>query len=350
MIPQIPLYPHFVPNPKKPNYQNEREYSMNNSENLKTRLIITDTTVECPVTSCTHTVKRQRGSFRCAEEFRCPAHNIYISPSTFAYADEENNLLWKTQEDIDLLNKIYGYKREHRLHHNNSEDAVSWNVFRYLESTNLLNELLTDISKQEQHDSELIYWSYSQTENQQWSFLNKARVEFGETINRSSEPDLIVLTANALFFIETKLTASNNTQPSNSTEFKKYLTGGNQWFKQVFNADYETIAISNIKYELLRFWLIGSWIAQEIGVDFYLLNIVPAEKEENIVERFSIFIQQNNRRKFIRISWEDIFEYIIQQAPEGSEKELVKIYYQTKTIGYNHQGELMKAFRQLYTF
>ena len=317
---------------------------MDNSENLKSRLIITETTVECPVTNCTHTVKRQRGSFRCAEEFRCPEHNIYISPSSFAYANEEDNLLWTSQEDIDLLHKIYGCKREHRLHHNNSEDALSWNVFRYLESANLLNHLLTDISNQKQHDSELIYWSYSQTENQQWSLLNQARVEFGETLNRGSEPDLIVLTANSLFFIETKLTASNNTKPSNPNEFKKYLAGGNHWFNKVFTSDYETIAISNRKYELLRFWLIGSWLAQELGVDFYLLNIVPAEKEKKIVERFSGFIQQNNRRKFTRISWEDIFEFITQHAPEGPSKELVKKYFQTKTIGYNHRGELMKAF------
>jgi len=190
----------------------------------------------------------------------------------------------------------------------------------------------------------LIYWSYSQTENQQWSLLNKARLEFGESLNRGSEPDLIVLTANALFFIETKLTASNNTKPSNPTEFKKYLTGGNHWFKQVLTSDYETIAISNRKYELLRFWLIGSWLAQEMGVDFYLVNVVRAEKEKDIVERFSGFIQQNNHRKFMRLSWEDIFEYILQQAPEGSEKDLVKKYFQTKTIGYNHRGELMKAF------
>ena len=323
---------------------------MNNSDNLKTRLIITDTTVECPVAGCTQTVKRQRGTFRCSEEFKCPAHNIFISPSSFAYADEENNLLWKSREDIDLLNKIYGFKREHRLHHNNSEDAVSWNVFRFLESTNLLNQLLTDISNQKQHDSELIYWSYSQTEKHQWSHLNKARKEFGEALNRGSEPDLIVLTPNALFFIEAKLTASNNTQPSNSNEYKKYLTGGNQWFRQGFTTDYETIAISTRKYELLRFWLIGSWLAQQLGVDFYLINVVPAEKEENIVERFSKFIQQNKHRKFIRLSWEDIFEFIFQQAPEGPKKELVKIYFQTKTIGYNHRGELMKAFRQLYTF
>ena len=317
---------------------------MYNSVNLKSRLFITDTTIECPVINCTQMVKRQRGSFRCDKDFKCPAHNIYISPSSFAYADEENNLLWNSQKDKDLLHKIYGFKREHRLNHNNSEDAVSWNVFRYLESTNLLNQLLTDISSQKQHDSELIYWSYSQTENQQWSLLNKARVEFGETINRGSEPDLIVRTPNALFFIEAKFTASNNTRPSNPTVQEKYLSGGNQWFKQVFIDDFETIAIIARKYELLRFWLIGSWLAEELGVDFYLLNLVPAEKEINIEEHFSPYIQQNNRRKFTRISWEDIFEFIAQHAPEGPSKELVKKYFQTKTIGYNHRGELMKAF------
>ena len=317
---------------------------MNNSVNLKSRLIVTETTVECPVIGCTHTVKRQRGSFRCDDDFKCPTHEIFISPSSFAYANKKANLLWKSQEDIDLLSDIYRCKRENRLHHNNSEDAVTWNVFRYLESSNLLNQLLSNISNLQQHDSELIYWSYSQTENQQWSLLNRARLEFGETRNRGSEPDLIVRTPNALFFIETKLTASNNTRPSNPMVQEKYLSGGNQWFKQVFTADFETIAIIARKYELLRFWLIGSWLAQELGVDFYLLNLVPVEKEINIEEHFSPYIQQNNRRKFIRISWEDIFEFITQQAPEGPSKELVKKYYQTKTVGYNHQGELMKAF------
>jgi hypothetical protein len=32
-------------------------------------------------------VKRQRNAFRTTDEFLCPEHHIYISPSTFEYSD-----------------------------------------------------------------------------------------------------------------------------------------------------------------------------------------------------------------------------------------------------------------------
>ena len=56
-----------------------------------------------------------------------------------------------------------------------------------------------------------------------WDLLNKARIEFGETIARGSEPDVIIRTENALYFIEAKLTATNNTEPSNPTDRKTVL-------------------------------------------------------------------------------------------------------------------------------
>ena len=101
-------------------------------EELNENIEITDTTVECPVKDCNKIVKRQRKSFKREEGFKCPTHDIYISPSTFEYKSELDNLHWKDENDLILFNNIKNVKRESRVARDNSEDAVTWNVFRFL--------------------------------------------------------------------------------------------------------------------------------------------------------------------------------------------------------------------------
>jgi hypothetical protein len=315
---------------------------------LKPRIQMTETTVECPVIGCSKYVERQRDSFRRDERFRCPEHKIYISPTTFEYDKEENNLLWKNTADLALLEAIKTVKRESRMARDNSEDALSWNVFRYLETTHQLARLLSWVTQTEQQQTELIYWSYSQEAAGAWPLLNKARKEFGENLQRSSEPDLIAVSENGLFFIEAKLTATNDTVPSDRNNRKKYLIGGNEWWKQVFISDYETVAIQAEKYELFRFWLLGSWLAKEMGRDFYLINIVLSGREPDIEQRFSSHIHKAANQQFKRITWEGIGDYVADNATANPEKSAFLAYFENKTIGYNRFGELQRAFSQSY--
>ena len=73
---------------------------------LKPQIQITQTSVECPVRGCSHHVERQLRSFKREEQFRCPEHKIYISPSTIEYDSEVDNLLWKNTTDLALLKAI----------------------------------------------------------------------------------------------------------------------------------------------------------------------------------------------------------------------------------------------------
>jgi hypothetical protein len=310
---------------------------------LKPHIDITPSTVECPVVGCPYRVDRQRHSFRREERFLCPDHKIYISPSTFDYVQETDNLLWKREEDLVLLESIRKVKRECRISRDNSEDAVTWNVFRYLESTNQLDNLLSWITKSDQHDTNLIYWSYDQKTQGAWPELNIARKEFGENLQRSSEPDLIAVTDKVLFFIEAKLTAKNKTTPSSKNARKKYLTGGNEWFKQVFTSTYEIIAIDSDLYELFRFWLLGTWLASQVGKDFFLINLVLSEREKNIEERFCPHIREESNRKFKRMTWECLYSFIFDKMPNDAEKRKLLGYFRYKTIGYRY-GKLEKAF------
>ena len=311
-------------------------------EELKESIKITETTVECPVKGCSENIEKQREVFKPEERFKCPMHNIYISPSTFEYQSELDNLLWK--DEADLFKKIMKEKRESRIARDNSEDAVTWNVFRFLERSNLVESTLSYIVGSTFKLSEVIYWSYSQNENAVWSELNKARAEFGESPQRSSEPDIIIKTDNVLLFIEAKLTAGNETVPSDKTNSKKYKTGGDNWFSKVFKSDYETVAIDKKKYELLRFWLLGTWIAKQLDLDFYLVNLVLSERENNIEADFRSHIYENQRMKFKRISWEDIYHRILSSGLSGMDKETMIKYFKNKTIGYDGNRRLQRAF------
>jgi len=312
---------------------------------LKNQIEITESTVECPVKDCSIKVVRQRQVFKKEKKYQCPIHKIYISPTTFEYEREQENLLWTDQSDM-LYNEILKVKRESRIARDNSEDAVTWNVFRFLEKNNLVAPILGSLINSTLESPEIIYWSYSQKENNTWSELKHARKEFGEADNRGSEPDIIIKANNALLFVEAKFTAGNETEPSgkNDSKEKKYKKGCCHWFSKVFKSDFDTIAIKEKKYELLRYWLIGTCIANHNDLDFYLINLVLSEREKDIEDRFKKHIYENKNRKFMRITWEDIYNHILDSNIVGKDRDLILNYFRNKAVGYDGSGKLKRAF------
>jgi hypothetical protein len=327
---------------------------MYDATTLKPAIIITESTVECPVSGCNHVVSRQRKRFQRLEKFMCPEHRIYISPSTFEYNERLNNILWKERPDLELLfNRIGIVKREiNRIARDNSEDAVTWNIFRYLEKQKLLKPLLSKIAGYVVVNPEIIYWSYCQSENSIWSELHKAHLEFETNPEKGSEPDVIIQAKNALFLIEAKLNAKNETTPSsNSPQVEeRYTKGGNNWYRTIFNSEFKAVAVTNKKYELLRFWLLGSWIARNLNVNYFLINLVPSQKEQTIKTAFGKHIIEeqrtgNQKRAFKRITWEGIYNFILSITKEPSfESKAILDYFRYKTVGYDSNGILQKAF------
>jgi hypothetical protein len=78
------------------------------AKELKAKIAISDTEVECPVKDCSNRVPRQRKKFKPLQEFYCERDRIFISPSTFEYKHEKDNLLCQNSDEIDLLEAVKG--------------------------------------------------------------------------------------------------------------------------------------------------------------------------------------------------------------------------------------------------
>ncbi len=318
---------------------------------LKERIALTDATVECPVRDCDTIVERQRRTFRREAKFGCPAHAICISPSTFEYEEPLANMLWTEPEDLDLWRRITqpGIKRESRIAFDNSEDAVTWNVFRHLARRDLLGHFITAASGRKSTGTpRLVYWSWCQQANGVWQPLVKTAVEFGETQERRSEPDLVIEDDVTLLFVEAKLTSGNRTRPSNPANEKKYETAFDRWFSVVFqpSTTFVSVAVKGRLYELMRLWLIGTLIAAEARKQFVLVNVVRDGTEADITARCERHARFDNSRQFVRLTWEQIRDLVVLSGPPDADMERLLVYFRTKTLGYTRRGRLRRAFAQ----
>lgn len=315
-------------------------------QDLKPQLRVTEATVECPVRGCTHEVERQRRSFVWDEKFVCPKHGICISPTTWKYASEADNLLWTSPADEALLMAIKGSKRESRIAFDNSEDAVTFSVFRYLETRpQLLEAVLAEMGGERVRDPRLIYWSHDQEADGMWEPLMRARKAFGESLTRGSEPDLIVLTDDTLFIVEAKLTSTNKTSAPKSGLLKKYLTGADSLFERCFGVDWA--AVSADRYELMRLWLLGSWLAADLGLKLRLISLLPMRQITQLPsEHFADYIAQSDEHRFVVHAWEHIWKALIGSRTDSADpdKRLLNTYFLNKSVGYDHAHRLQRAF------
>ena len=313
---------------------------------LRAERFITEKKVPCPVKGCPVQVERQAGKYQKLEAYKCPKHDIYISPATFEHENFESNLLWKDQDDLDLLERIFAEKHKSRMTKEKSEDAATWNVFRSLEKTGLLEPFLDTLSRSGNEDPRIIYWSFDQKTGGSWEPLVRAREEFGEKALQGSEPDLIIETDGNIYFIEAKLDSGNKTKPGKSDDKKKYETGGSGWFAEAFKSgvDYDRVAKEESFYELMRLWLLGSWIANKhLNRNFFLINLVLSKKERDVEYEFGRHIYSNETRAFKRLTWAQIGSLVERKAPADGKKEIVE-YFHGKTLGYNTSGVLQRAF------
>jgi hypothetical protein len=323
------------------------------TDDLREERIVSETAVTCHVSGCPTTVARQRWFFQASDEFLCRDHGIYLSPTTFQYAEPTRNLLWRYADDCHLLASIAKTKRTTaRLGRECDEDALTWNVVRAFEREGRVRRLAEILLSERCQfplcgEPEVIYWGTQGA--RLWPCLAAAQREFGEPVHRGTEPDLALWwPGRLLVFVEAKFCAGNKTRPSvmrDRPDHRPCAYRRSGYFDQVFTADYNQIAVENQKYELMRNWLLGSWIAMRGGAGFALVNLVRSAAEHHIETEFGDDLcRQQADRIFVRSTWESIWEALPSAGlPEDTARTL-DTYFCTKSAGYDHNGKLRKAF------
>lgn len=314
-------------------------------DDLRSRRTVEGNSVQCPVRGCTSWVPVQRRTFRRSPEFLCPKHRLYIGRSTFEYESDMDNLLSRTPEDEELLAAIRPFKRESRMARERSEDALTWNVFRHLETSGRLIPWLGAMAGGRTSAAVVHYWSFEASTHGTWRPLAEARSAFGELEGRGSEPDLVITTDDAYVWVEAKLGSSNDTTPSDADGAKsRYTSGGGGWYSSVVNTPFETVAVERRRYELLRLWLLGSWSAAQHGKRFVLVNLVREGFAEDVPSFVTTNFREGPDRIVRRATWESLCRGTEAGTTHSAADTTLMKYMQEKTLGYDTRGRLMRAF------
>ena len=316
-------------------------------DDLRPIRLIENAKIACPVKDCKCQFEVQVRPFKRDRKYRCDAHRIFVGKTTFEYDDLHCNLLWATEADRRLLERIGQHKRENRLARERSEDAVSWNVFRHLQISGRLDAWVASVLGRPSTPAQVHYWSFDEATGATWGPLDRARGGFGELEGRGSEPDLVISTPAAYIWIEAKFGSSNRSSPSDRDGAGGRYTA-NGWYAETVSSPFDTIAFpkpdGRARYELLRHWLLGSWAADQNRRRFVLVNLVRKGREEDVPAFAAQHFKINERREVQSLTWESIFEQVSASDVQSADDARLLAYMRSKTLGYASSGQLVRAF------
>lgn len=163
---------------------------------------------------------------------------------------------------------------------------------------------------------------------------------------RSPKPDAVLLFEDLLVFIEAKLGARNATTPSDPDNPKRYETGHGSWFGRVFRegVGFRSLAVEARLYELMRLWLIGTWVAEDTGRRFALVNLVRSSQEVDIEARFGSHIVTGPDRQFRRLTWEGLVHALQPAGGWPRPAPDLRGYLGSNTLGYAVQWDPLREF------
>ncbi len=300
----------------------------------------------------------------------CPEHflRIHQSSNTFVYYNgykrqerklaASRNILFNKEHFIANFLDRTAKAESNRISHETSEDALSWNVFGEIYKKDKLKKVAELFTSRKFKNQPVLYlWGIRisfQEGGEEFPSLEKARSVFEEDLTTKfvTEPDVILHVPNeALILIEAKFTSKNpeakeNQQGDIAGEKPKSKSGLIKRYNPAFlkSNDFNPESVkSNFLSQIYRNLIFASYMAGELGVDWYFCNLIAeklAKKNDHStsqkVERFfKEIINEKFRLRATICTWENIYREIIEQDEGLCE---LKEYMKNKT------ANLEKAF------
>jgi len=334
---------------------NQLPYGINELVKKATLVRESPKTVRCFVRRCRRELRtpRRRGP----SGDICPEHGIRCHYSgscsgrsaTYSYPDVGRNIIASPKLFVE---KIVGHPfkyESHRLGLENSEDALSWNVFRSLQEAGCLRQIAAAITGEDlPYEPHLYLWGICTTDDmlEPWDLLIHARKRFESHLpvdRPQTEPDIALhLPGKYLILIEAKFTSSNTyyergrRKDSHSLTLDELLDIYYDHRLTILNRR-KAAAAPRVAYQLWRNTVFAEWMALEDHprTKAYHVNLVRHGYEQDTADEFAGLISDNHKDRFRRLTWEEIYGTV-----NGEKRlETMRRYMETKTT------RLEKAFQ-----
>ena len=278
--------------------------------------------VRCYVRGCQHFLRRPTKYTRGEE---CPDHGIYCHYSrygaTYSYRDVRRNII--ASPDL-FAQRIVGHPfkyESHRLGAENSEDALSWNVFRSLQEAGSL-ATVAKLMTGEDHPQEpdLYLWGIRVSDDsfEPWDLLIAARERFESNLpvkRPLTEPDIALhLPGKYLVLIEAKFTSSNPFYERGPRKDAQSLTLDE--LLRIYRDDSLRIldyakarSADRIYYQLWRNMVFAEWMAgrEAHSTRAYHVNLVRENYDVDSCLEFARSLNIHFAGRFQRRSWESFW-------------------------------------------
>lgn len=273
--------------------------------------------IRCFVRGCQHLL---RPPTRSGGGDICPEHGIRChSSGTYSYADIRQNFII----DANLVaTRIVGHPDKYdskRLGMENSEDAVTWNVFRSLQKADCLHHVANLICGSNSTDEPQLYlWGLSLTGDtfDLWDLLVDARKRFEGNLpvkRPLTEPDIaLYLPGEYLILIEAKFTSPNSYYSDGKRKDSASLTKAELLAiyqddsLRILNA-VKAVQTKRVHYQLWRNLIFAEWMAAraEQGTQGFLGSLTRRGHERESCAEFSQLSNDDFQNRFRHIAWED---------------------------------------------
>jgi hypothetical protein len=309
--------------------------------------------VRCFVHGCNEWVRRVK---RGTTDQYCPIHGIRLHAAqgfnpTYGYADVSRNVIVGVEDFISRgVGHPYKYdSNKWRLASENSEDTLSWNVFRSFSDARLLGPLVQAFLVEESsQEPDLYLWGIRINDGsfQGWDLLDRARQRFESQLpvrRPYTEPDIALhLPGHYLILIEAKFGSPNTTyvpgdrQEAQDLTFAELLSIYHDPELRILDHDL-ALRQSQIHYQLWRNLVFAEWMAACESPDTraYHVNLVREGYESEAAKTFAQLVRPEYSSRFRQWTWESLHRGFCH-CPEMSR---CARYLENKTYG------LRPAFR-----
>jgi len=287
--------------------------------------------VRCCIRDCECWIQcRTRSTFRNDAVF-CPRHELSMSLSpTFIYRNHIQNFLIG-QKLVDRVQKVERW----RLGNENSEDALTWNVFLGLARLGGLKSLFRLLTGTEaESEPELFLWGNRLwPEVSSWERLFEVRQQLESRRGIPTEPDAALrVPGQAVVLVEAKFGSPNGTfdkKGRTTRELEAFLSTYRARIENVDPLKRDWILNQeprDVLEQLIRNIIFAQWLAGQNEKPF-VANLVRDIDAGNVEQVLGPHLN-SGVVEFRRVTWEEIFRLPEIHTPEGL---ILKQYLRQKT-------------------